>query len=185
MPDFVRRVPEGDTRERLVCSACGHIDYQNPRIIVGSVVSHDDRVLLCRRAIEPRAGFWTLPAGFLELGESAEDGARREAEEEASARIALDGLLAVYSIPRIGQVQLIFRGGFDGAPAFSAGPESAEVGLFAWDEIPFDSIAFPSVHWSLAAWRRARGRPLGVPDASPPDALAPGTDTPLATEGAL
>ena len=169
MTDFVRMVPDGDTRERLVCATCGFIDYQNPKIVVGSVLSHAGRVLLCRRAIEPRRGFWTLPAGYLELGETAEEGAQREAFEEAEARIALDGILAVYSISRIGQVQVIFRAGFanPARPDFAAGPESAEVALFAWEDIPWNDIAFPSVHWALAAWRAVEGRPLTAPAGNP------------------
>jgi ADP-ribose pyrophosphatase YjhB (NUDIX family) len=171
MPDFVRQVPEGDTRERLVCAICGHIDYENPKIIVGSVVGHAGRVLLCRRAIEPRRGFWTLPAGFLELGETIEEGARREAWEEARAEIALDGLLALFSISRIGQVQAIFRARFadPAAPRFAVGPESAEVRLFTWPDIPWDAIAFPSVRWALEAWHAGEGRPLGVPAGNPPE----------------
>ncbi|HEY0420169.1 MAG TPA: NUDIX hydrolase, partial [Acetobacteraceae bacterium] len=98
MPDFVRQVPEGDNRERLICPDCGHIAYENPKIVVGSVVAHGGSVLLCRRAIEPRRGYWTLPAGYMELGETVHEGARREAREEAEAEIALDGILAVYSI---------------------------------------------------------------------------------------
>jgi ADP-ribose pyrophosphatase YjhB (NUDIX family) len=169
MVNFVRRIPDGDTLERSVCATCGFVDYQNPRIIVGSVVSHDGRVLLCRRAIEPRRGFWTLPAGFMELGETAEEGARREAMEEARAAIEIEGLLAVFSISRIGQVQLIFRARFadPAAPYLAAGPESLEVRLFDWDAIPRSDIAFPSVHWSLAAWSDSAGRPLGAPAGNP------------------
>jgi ADP-ribose pyrophosphatase YjhB (NUDIX family) len=169
MPDFLLQTPDGDTRERLVCATCGHVDYQNPKIVVGSVVSLEGRILLCRRAIEPRRGYWTLPAGYLELGETAEEGARREAFEEAAASISLDGILAVYSISRIGQVQVIFRAGFaDPAhPGFAAGPESAEVALFAWQDIPWADIAFPSVHWALAAWHAAEGRPLAAPAGNP------------------
>ncbi len=166
-PEFQRKVPDGDTRERDVCARCGFIDYQNPKIIVGSVVSHEGRVLLCRRAIEPRRGYWTLPAGFMELGETAEAGAMREALEEAEAQIEVDGVLALFSISRIGQVQVIFRAGFAGEPRFGAGPESEAVGLFAWDDIPWDDIAFPSVHWALEAWRQAAGRPLGAPASTP------------------
>jgi len=103
-PLFRRVVPEGDNRERQVCDSCGFIAYENPKIVVGSVVRHEGRVLLCRRAIEPRSGFWTLPAGYLELHETPEEGAMREAVEEAEARIALRGLLAVYAIPRLSQV---------------------------------------------------------------------------------
>ncbi|MCW8087045.1 NUDIX hydrolase [Sabulicella glaciei] len=150
---FTRRVPEGEDRERLVCGECGFIAYENPKVVVGSVVSEEGRILLCRRAIEPRKGFWTLPAGYLELGETVEEGARREAWEEACARLSLDSVLAVYSIARIGQVQVIFRASL-AEPGFAAGPESQEVALFTWEEIPWDSIAFPSVRWALHAWRR-------------------------------
>lgn len=167
MPDFVRRVPDGDTRERLICPACGHVAYENPKIVVGSVVVHRGRILLCRRAIPPREGLWTLPAGFLELGETAEEGAAREALEEAEASILLDGLLGVFTISRIGQVQLIFRARFAGMPSFAPGPESLEVALFAWPEIPWDRIAFPSVEWALNAWHENGGRPLGAPFANP------------------
>ncbi len=154
-PRFARRVPEGEDRERLVCGDCGFVAYENPKIIVGSVVeAQDGRVLLCRRAIEPRRGFWTLPAGYLELGETAEEGAAREAREEACAEIAVDSLLGVYSIARIGQVQLIYRARF-ARPGFAAGPESEAVALFGWGAIPWDDLAFPSVRWALHAWRDA------------------------------
>jgi ADP-ribose pyrophosphatase YjhB (NUDIX family) len=166
MPDFIRRVPEGDDRERLTCRDCGFIAYENPKVVVGSVVAEDGRILLCRRAIEPRRGFWTLPAGYLELQETVEEGACREAWEEARARIALDGVLAIFSISRIGQVQVIFRARL-AEPGFTAGPESLEVGLFGWDDIPWDGIAFPSVHWALSAWRRAGDGPLGAPAGNP------------------
>jgi ADP-ribose pyrophosphatase YjhB (NUDIX family) len=148
----IRKVPEGDNRERLVCADCGFIQYENPKVVVGSVARWGDKLLLCRRAIPPRKGFWTLPAGYLELNETASDGAVREAWEEARARIAIDALLAIYNIPRISQVQLIFRAALT-SPDVEAGPESVEVGLFAWDEIPWPEIAFPSVHWALGHWR--------------------------------
>jgi ADP-ribose pyrophosphatase YjhB (NUDIX family) len=148
----IRTIPDGDNRHRLVCPDCGFIQYENPKIVVGSVARWDNKVLLCRRAIPPRVGFWTLPAGYLELNESATDGAVREAWEEARARIAIDALLAVYNIPRISQVQLIFRADLTSQDV-EAGPESQEVGLFAWDEIPWSEIAFPSVHWALGHWR--------------------------------
>ena len=119
MADFAPEVPEGDNRERMVCRDCGHIDYQNPKIVAGSVVAHEGKVLLCRRAIEPRHGYWTLPAGYMELGETVEDGARREALEEAEADITLDGILAIYSISRIGQVHIMFRARFADAPHFA------------------------------------------------------------------
>ncbi len=168
MPDFVRRIPEGDDRERLTCADCGFVAYENPKIIVGSVVAVGDQVLLCRRAIEPRRGFWTLPAGYMELAETVEEGARREAWEEARARIAIEGVLAIYSIARIGQVQVIFRAGL-AEPGFEPGPESLDVRLFDWEEIPWDDLAFPSVHWSLRAWRASAGAPLGAPATNPPE----------------
>ena len=167
MPNFEQRIPEGDERERLVCADCGHIDYQNPKVVVGTVVASDDRILMCRRAIEPRRGFWTLPAGYLELGETLEEGAAREAMEEAAAAISIDGVLGLFSVARIGQVQVIFRGRFAGAPEFAAGPESLEVALFSWDQIPWSDIAFPTVHWALNAWNECRSGPLGVPAGNP------------------
>jgi ADP-ribose pyrophosphatase YjhB (NUDIX family) len=169
MPEFVRRIPQGDNRERMICADCGHIAYENPKVVVGSVVVAGDAVLMCRRAIEPRRGFWTLPAGYLELGETLEEGAAREAWEEAQAEIVLDGILGVFSISRIGQVQVIFRARFtstDG-PHFAAGPESLEVALFSWQCIPRDTIAFPSVTWALDAWRQAATGPLGTPAGNP------------------
>jgi ADP-ribose pyrophosphatase YjhB (NUDIX family) len=169
MPTFERRIPEGDTRERLVCPGCGHIDYQNPKIVAGAVVAHRGRVLLCRRAIEPRRGFWSLPAGYMELGETIEEGARREAREETATEIALDGLLAVFSIGRIGQIQIIYRARFadPATPRFAAGVESSDVRLFAWEAIPWDEIAFPTVRWSLDAWRANPDGPLGPPAGIP------------------
>jgi ADP-ribose pyrophosphatase YjhB (NUDIX family) len=167
MPQFVRTIPQGDERERLVCADCGHIAYENPKVVVGSVVVTDDAVLMCRRAIEPRRGLWTLPAGYLELGETLQEGAAREAWEEARADIVLDGILGVFSISRIGQVQVIFRARF-ASPGFSPGPESLEVALFSWQCIPRDAIAFPSVNWALDAWRQAGAGPLGAPAGNPP-----------------
>jgi ADP-ribose pyrophosphatase YjhB (NUDIX family) len=150
----VLAIPEGDNRLRLTCPDCGFIAYENPKIVVGAVCRWEERILLCRRAIEPRAGYWTLPAGYLELNESTSAGAAREVWEEAQARIEIEGLLAVYDIPRISQVQLIYRARLV-TPAFAAGVESAEVRLFAWDEIPWPELAFPSVHWALEQYRAA------------------------------
>ncbi len=178
MPDFRRETPSGDTRERLVCASCRYVAYDNPKIVVGAVVAHGGRVLLCRRAIEPRHGFWTLPAGYLETGETPEEGARREAAEEACATIALDGLLATYSITRIDQVQLIYRARFALAPGvepdFAPGEESLETRMFAWEEIPWADLAFPTVAWALRAWRAGADLPLGAP-AGNPDADPRGT----------
>ena len=163
---FVRAVPEGDDRERLVCTSCGHIAYENPKVVVGSVAVRDGRILICRRAIEPRRGFWTLPAGYLETGETPEAGARREAVEEACAEVGIDRLLAVFSIPRLSQVQLIYRARLT-SPGIAPGPESLEVRLAEWSDIPWADIAFPSVRWALDAYRRTEGlsdfAPLGNP----------------------
>lgn len=167
MPSFSQLVPEGDNRPRAVCDTCGFVAYSNPKVVVGSVIASDGCVLLCRRAIEPRRGYWTLPAGYLEDHETVEEGAAREALEEAMARVRLEGVLAVFSISRLSQVQVIFRGGFDGPPDFAPGEESLDVRLFAWDAIPWDELAFPSVHWALRAWRDAGERPLGAPALNP------------------
>jgi ADP-ribose pyrophosphatase YjhB (NUDIX family) len=168
MPGFVRSIPEGDDRERLTCADCGFVAYENPKVVVGSVVAEGGRILLCRRAIEPRAGFWTLPAGYLEMQETVEEGARREAWEEARARIALEGVLAVYSIARLGQVQVIFRASL-AKPGIEAGPESLELRWFGWEDIPWEEIAFPSVRWALRRWRETEGTPLGPPALNPPE----------------
>ena len=165
-PQFNRQVPEGDDRERLVCGSCGFVNYENPKIVVGSVATWEERILLCRRAIEPRKGFWTLPAGYLEQHEETQAGALREAWEEARARLEIDQLHAVYAITRLSQVQLIYRARLL-SPDVSAGPESAEVGLFEWDEIPWQDIAFPSVHWSLGHYRESRGRSGFAPYSNP------------------
>ena len=121
MPSFTKLVPEGDNRPRDVCDTCGYVAYDNPKIVVGAVIAVGNSVLLCRRAIEPRLGFWTVPAGYLEHGETVAEGAAREAFEEAGATIRMDGVLALYSISRIGQVQIMFRAGFAGPVEFQPG----------------------------------------------------------------
>ena len=167
MDRFVRRVPDGDSMERHVCGDCGFVSYENPKVVVGAVVTFEDRILLCRRAIPPRRDYWTLPAGYMELNETTADGAAREAWEEAQARIEIDGLLAVYNIPRISQVQLIYRAHLK-TPEFSPGPESLEVALFRWEEIPWASLAFPSVHWALGHHRESIGEDPLVTRTNPP-----------------
>jgi ADP-ribose pyrophosphatase YjhB (NUDIX family) len=165
--NFKRVVPEGDNFERLVCADCGFINYENPKIVVGSVVHDGGKILLCRRAIPPRKGFWTLPAGFMEQHETTMAGAMREAFEEAAAKIEIETLLAVYSIPRLSQVQLIYRAHL-AAPGVAPGPESEEVGFFGFDEIPWRDLAFPSVHWALGHFREAEGRTAFPPFNNPP-----------------
>lgn len=167
---IARRIPPGDDRERLVCDSCGFVNYVNPKIVVGSVALWEDRILLCRRAIEPRDGWWTLPAGYMEERETTIEGAQREAWEEARARIEIDALIGVYNIPRISQVQMIYRARLL-SPDVSAGPESREVGLFLWDEIPWEELAFPSVRWALGHWRETRGSNAFAPFAEPQEGL--------------
>ena len=162
----MRIVPAGDTHERLVCGDCGYITYENPKIVVGSVATWGDKILMCRRAIDPRMGFWTLPAGYLELNETPTDGARREAAEEACADLAIRDLLAVYTIPRISRVQLIYRAHLNSAE-IACGEESSEVGLFDWDDLPWDEIAFPSVIWALNHFREAGDAKTIIPQTNP------------------
>lgn len=167
----VRQVPAGDDRQRLVCPDCGHIHYENPKIVVGVVAATpDDRLLLARRAIPPRVGYWTIPAGYLELNESPTDGVRREAYEEAGAAVTLDQLLAIYAIERIHQVQLIYRGWLAAEPALEAGPESAELGLFPRTAIPWDDLAFPTVRWALTHSAAVRDRATFAPFHNPNEA---------------
>ncbi|WP_119301516.1 NUDIX hydrolase [Dongia deserti] len=153
--NFISAIPEGDTRTRQVCAECGFINYENPKIVVGSVCHWGERILMCRRAINPRRGHWTLPAGFLELHETTTAGAAREAWEEACARIEIETLLAVYTVPRISQVQLMYRARLL-TDEISAGPESLDARLFEFDEIPWSDIAFPSVHWALHQFQESR-----------------------------
>ena len=169
-PNFERRIPPGDNVERSVCSTCGFVDYQNPKIVVGSIAVWESKILLCRRAIEPRIGYWTLPAGYLEIGETAEDGACREAMEEANAHIAIERLLAVYSVSRISQVQLMFRAQLT-SPDISAGPESQDVALFEWDDIPWPDIAFPTAGWALRHFYETREKTDFPPFTNPIDGL--------------
>lgn len=142
------RIPEGDQRPRQVCPACGLVHYVNPKLVVGSLPVWNDQVLLCRRAIEPRRGFWTLPAGFMETGETLAEAAIRETEEEACARIELQGLQTIVNIPHIAQVHVIYRARLLDAD-FSPGEESLETRLFAEHEIPWGEIAFRSMSLSL------------------------------------
>lgn len=137
-------IPPGDTLPRHVCQHCETIHYQNPKLVVGCVAEWAGQILLCRRAIEPRHGFWTLPAGFMENGETTSEAALRETHEEACARVGLDGLFALINIPRINQVHLFYRGRLLDT-GFSAGVESLETSLFAEADIPWSDLAFQSV----------------------------------------
>lgn len=146
--DLAFRVPPDDTLPRHVCAACGAIHYQNPKIVVGCVPTWDERVLLCRRAIEPRRGLWTLPAGFLENGETLQAGAMRETLEEANARVALGPLYALISLPQISQVYMMFRARLLDLD-FGPGSESLEVELFDEAQVPWERIAFRTIARTL------------------------------------
>ena len=156
-PSFSKKVPTGDNRERRVCDDCGFVDYVNPKIVVGAVCTWEEKVLLCRRAIEPRRGYWTMPAGFMEERESVEEGAAREALEEAGADIQIGPLLGVWSVPRISQVHMMFVARMR-SPRIVAGEESLEVRFFDWSEIPWAELAFPSVAAALRRFEQVRGR---------------------------
>ncbi|MBK6395685.1 MAG: NUDIX hydrolase [Betaproteobacteria bacterium] len=163
-PDVAWRIPDGDTVPREVCGACGAIHYRNPKVVVGCLATWEDRVLLCRRAIEPRHGLWTLPAGFMENGETLAAGAARETIEEARARVDVGELYTVISLPQISQVYVMFRSRLLDLD-FGPGPESLEVRLFHEDEIPWDRIAFRTIARTLRNYfldRRDGAFPLHV-----------------------
>ncbi len=151
------RIPAGDDRQRYICSACGSIHYQNPKLVVGCVAEFGDRILLCRRAIEPRLGLWTLPAGFMENGETVEEAAVRETAEEAKARVEILSLFSVVSLPHISQVYMLFRGRLLDED-FGAGAETLEVRLFLERDIPWDELAFPSIAHTLDRYFEDRGK---------------------------
>jgi len=142
------RVPDGDNRPRFVCDSCQTVHYQNPRIVAGCVPVWDDRVLLCRRAIEPRRGYWTLPAGFMENGETMQQAAERETLEEACARVRDLQLYTLFDLPHINQVYMFFRAQLVDLD-FSAGDESLEVRLFDQQDIPWSELAFPTIGRTL------------------------------------
>ncbi|MCU0936812.1 MAG: NUDIX hydrolase [Gammaproteobacteria bacterium] len=142
------RVPPGDDRPRHVCDACGTVHYQNPKLVAGCLVEWGDQVLLCRRAIQPRYGLWTLPAGFMENGETTREAAQREALEEANARVEVLELYSLFDLPHIDQVYCLFRGRLLDLE-FSPGSESLEVRLFREEEIPWQALAFASIARTL------------------------------------
>ncbi len=158
------RVPDGDALPRFICGTCATIHYQNPKIVVGSLPQWKARILLCRRAIEPRRGLWTLPAGFLENGETLAAGSLRETVEEAGARIELGPLYTVISLPQINQVYMMFRARLVD-PGFAPGPESLEVALFDEAAIPWEELAFRTIARTLRNFfldRRSGAFPLHV-----------------------
>jgi ADP-ribose pyrophosphatase YjhB (NUDIX family) len=153
------RVPPDDNRERAVCNACGEIHYENPLNVVGTLPVWGEQVLLCRRNIEPRYGLWTLPAGFMELGETTAEGALRETTEEAGARVELQGLFTLLNVVRVGQVHMYYRARLQDTQ-FAPGPETIEARLFDEREIPWEQLAFRTVQETLRHFfdDRRRGR---------------------------
>lgn len=149
------KIPEGDNRERACCPSCETIHYVNPKIVVGTIPMCGDKLLLCKRAIEPRYGFWTLPAGFMELNETTQEGALRETWEEAQAKVTLGPLFSAFDVLRAEQVHLFYRANLP-EPVFSAGTESLDVRLFAIDEIPWDELAFKTVSLTLKLFLQDR-----------------------------
>ena len=154
------RVPADDNRERAVCPRCETVHYRNPLIVVGCVAEKDGKILLCRRAIEPRHGYWTVPAGFMELGESLAAGAARETLEEACAEIDIGHLFASVDVVDAGQVHLFFTGRLRGS--YGVGSESLESALFAPEDIPWDELAFQSGRYALQQYIEDRGENRGV-----------------------
>lgn len=155
--DIDHIVPEDDNRLRHVCRVCETIHYQNPNIVAGTIPVHEDLILLCRRAIEPRYGFWTLPAGFMENQETTTEAAMRETWEEAEAKVTIDSLYTVINVPQIDQVHMFFRATvIDGK--YGVGPESLETQLFHENDIPWDEIAFPTVKTTLKLFLEERAK---------------------------
>ena len=150
-------IPDGDNRERHVCEQCGFIHYQNPKIVTGCIAEWNNSILLCRRAIEPRYGLWTIPAGFMENGETVEHAAQRETIEEACAEVEITDLYSVVNIPHVNQVYMIFRAQMKNAN-FGAGEESLETELFTEDSIPWSDMAFPVVVETLRRFFLDRNR---------------------------
>lgn len=145
---LTQKVPEGDNRLRYVCSQCSTIHYENPKVIVGCLPVYEDQILLCKRAIKPRLGLWTLPAGFLENGETLEEGAARETLEEANARVSMGGLYTLFSLPHISQVYAFFLAELADLD-FYPGEESLETKLFSKEKIPWEELAFPVISKTL------------------------------------
>ncbi len=154
------KIPGGDNRQRWVCDQCQTVHYQNPKIVVGCVPEQDGKVLLCRRAIEPRHGYWTVPAGFMELGETMEQGAARETLEEACAEVKIGHLFASVDVVQAGQVHVFFTAELLGD--FGAGDESLETALFSKEEIPWPDIAFRSGKFALEKYFEDAGQNNGV-----------------------
>jgi ADP-ribose pyrophosphatase YjhB (NUDIX family) len=156
-PRIKTTLPLGDIGLRYACAACGAVHYLNPNIVAACIATFAGRVLLCRRAIEPFAGLWTIPGGYLELGETLEEAARRETAEEAGATLGDLTLMALYNLPMFGEVYIVYRGEVS-TPVLRAGPESLEVGFLSASQIPWDSLAFPMAREALAYWMQTHAQ---------------------------
>lgn len=154
-PNFIRQIPVDDDRSRRVCGDCGFIDYQNPKVIVGTLATFEDRILLCQRALPPAKGLWTHPGGNLERGETAEQGALRETLEETGAQVIITDLLGVFSAPHRAVVEIVYRARLL-SPEIGPTRESTAVKLFRWEDIPWEEIAFPATSWALSHSREPR-----------------------------
>jgi ADP-ribose pyrophosphatase YjhB (NUDIX family) len=150
-------IPDGDDRPRFICDACVTVHYQNPKLIAGCIPVWNDQILLCKRAIEPRKGYWTLPAGFMEMGETIAQAAQREAHEEANLKVAIGDIYTLFNLPHISQVYVFFRAEML-SEEFWAGAESLETRLFREDEIPWEDLSFETVHRTLKFFLEDRKR---------------------------
>ena len=149
-------IPEGDNRERHMCFDCGEIQYQNPKVIAGCLPVWEDKIVLCKRAIEPRYGTWTIPAGFLENGETIEQGAVRETWEEALAKVTNLELYQIFNVTRVNQIYMLFRAKLSDPKGYGVGTESLEVELFSEEDIPWDGISFKVIHHTLERFLHER-----------------------------
>lgn len=149
--ELVYEIPDDDNRHRYICQSCDTIHYQNPKIVAGCIPVWEDKILLCKRAIEPRYGYWTLPAGFMELGETSLEAGMRETLEEANAHVEVEDLFAVFNLPYVGQVYMMFRSRLTGLE-FSPGAESLDVQLFKEEDIPWDELAFTTIRATLECY---------------------------------
>ena len=159
-------IPDGDNRHRAICRDCGQIQYENPKIICGALPVFENKVLLCKRAIEPRFGLWTLPAGFMENGETLQEGAQRESWEEARARLDDFSLYAIFNLPRLNQVYILFKANLQEGK-HDAGEESLDTRLFLEEEIPWNELAFPTITKTLAYYfedRKSNHFPTHIED---------------------
>lgn len=161
--DFSKKAVPGDTHERQVCSHCEHVDYENPKLVNVAVIVHDGKILLCRRGIPSRIGFWGLPGGFMEQGETIQEGAARETIEEAGAKINVGSLIGVYHTHDKKHVIMVFRADMPDAH-FESGPESLETKLFDWKDIPWNELAFPMTKHALEQYDRTKHLADVVPE---------------------